>query len=101
MPQRYAAYTLDGELLGYCGRDGCITHPEPDVPKNMRTNVIKMDDARIPRKGLRRSILTVRKMLDPSASEVPNKRTTVEKTWRLIARKELGLYASGPVRRRG
>lgn len=95
--QKYAAYSMKGvqELLGYCGRDGVITHPVGDTASGTPTKIILVQDPRISRQGLQRSMevvnkLTVRDDLrhDPDAPKKPDPR------WKEINRKEVGLYAT-------
>ncbi len=91
-PQRHAAYLLsDGSLVGYCGRNGIITHPEAGYTKGMRTHVVHRDDFRGPRKGLRRSIRHIKEMFDVVPGSTPKEK------WTETGRKQLGLYASGKV----
>ncbi len=97
-PQNWMAYALsDGKPIGYCGRDGVITHPEPGIAIGFITKVSTVEDSRAPRQGLRRSMKLVRKMLSPGADEVLPSSTKKETTWKEIGRQERGLYASGKV----
>lgn len=94
--QRYAAHTVDGnELLGYCGRDGVITHPIAGIAKGTRTSIVSVLDPRLSKQGLKRTMATISKLqARPDEIHNPDAPKTADPKWVEINRREVGLYAS-------
>lgn len=100
--QSYAAHSVDDNtLLGYCGRDGRIVVSAGKVPPGTKTTVMSFDDPRIPKLGLKKSIQRIEGLVAPDLSsgrKIKQIRTVDTKPrWEIVERKQVGLYASGPI----
>jgi hypothetical protein len=97
-PQRYAAYALEGGgLIGYCGRDGIITHPAEGYSRGMTVSITVIEDKRRPRQGMSRGMVAVVEMMTSNAKDAPKTDGVKSQKWTPVERKELGLYVSGHV----
>lgn len=96
-PQNYAAHLInDNTLLGYCGRDGVITHPVGDVLPNTLTEVVQAEDPRLSRHGLKRSMETIQKIIEHGGSDTADVSRREPPKWVEISRKEVGLSIAHP-----